>query len=351
MKFSVLIPVYNVEAFLDQCVASVMAQSHSDFEILLVDDGSTDMSPQKCDDYQRRYPETIRVFHSENKGLISARRIGIANAAGDYCVFVDSDDYVRKDLLKTLNRHLEEDQSIDILLYSYSYMTDGKRVKDHPRIADDGTIWEEDGKKELYEKLAFTNEITPIWIKACRTALLQSDPTDYSVYYRKNMAEDVLQSLYPVTYAKRIKYISDPLYCYRYNGQSISRNYTPDSFQRMDTTHVYHKVKEYLPMWGMDKEEYVSRLNARWFDLAMYFFRKCYTNAKSRRDKRVVMDYDWNAMIPCHDIRSYAENVNQSNLKIYRWYSEKKMLRLDAYFFKNQLYGSYKSLKHAAHNR
>lgn len=92
MLFSVVIPVYNVEKYLDQCIQSVLSQDYSDYEIILVDDGSTDSSSLICDNYSKQYKQ-IKTIHKENGGLSDARNAGIKHAEGDYICFIDSDDY------------------------------------------------------------------------------------------------------------------------------------------------------------------------------------------------------------------------------------------------------------------
>ena len=92
MLFSVVVPVYNVEKYLDECIESLTCQSFKDFEVVLVDDGSTDSCPQMCDDYASRYPN-IKAVHKANGGLSDARNVGIKNASGDYICFLDSDDW------------------------------------------------------------------------------------------------------------------------------------------------------------------------------------------------------------------------------------------------------------------
>ena len=92
-KISVIIPVYNVEKYLDKCVNSVIAQTYQNLQIILVDDGSTDASPVMCDEYAEKYSQ-IQVIHKKNGGLSSARNAGLDLASGDYITFLDSDDYV-----------------------------------------------------------------------------------------------------------------------------------------------------------------------------------------------------------------------------------------------------------------
>lgn len=97
---SVVIPVFNVEKYLRKCIDSVLNQSYKDYEIVLIDDGSTDDSGRICDEYAKN--EKIRVIHKENGGLADARNVGIDNSFGEYITFLDSDDYIKNDYLSTL---------------------------------------------------------------------------------------------------------------------------------------------------------------------------------------------------------------------------------------------------------
>ena len=94
MKLSVIIPVYNAQTYLDGCLKSVFEQRVHDFEVLLVDDGSTDQSGDLCDSFARLYPEQVRVIHQKNCGLSSARNVGLDQSAGDIITFLDADDRV-----------------------------------------------------------------------------------------------------------------------------------------------------------------------------------------------------------------------------------------------------------------
>lgn len=94
---SIVVPVYNMEKFLPRCMDTLVSQS-SDYEIILVDDGSTDRSPELCDDYRQRYPSLVRVIHKRNSGLSSARNAGIEAAKGTYVIFPDPDDWVESEL-------------------------------------------------------------------------------------------------------------------------------------------------------------------------------------------------------------------------------------------------------------
>ena len=110
---SVIVPVYNVEKYLRQCIDSILKQSFQNFELLLIDDGSPDESGKICDEYAAK-DGRVRVFHKENGGVSSARNMGLDNAAGQWVAFVDSDDYVGEDYLANLFKYASDDTGLVI---------------------------------------------------------------------------------------------------------------------------------------------------------------------------------------------------------------------------------------------
>ena len=117
MKLSIIVPIYNVAPYLRNCVDSLLAQDISDYEIILVDDGSPDECPQICDQHAEQY-SNIKVMHQANAGLSAARNSGIKVATGDYIMFVDSDDYLQPNVLGTLMEQVERDD-LDVLRFRY----------------------------------------------------------------------------------------------------------------------------------------------------------------------------------------------------------------------------------------
>ena len=116
MKLSVIVPVYNVEQYLERCVQSIVAQNLTDYEIILVDDGSTDTSGVLCDELQRLF-DNIRVIHQSNGGLSAARNTGLSVAQGRYITFVDSDDELYPNTLKENIEFLFHNPEVDMLEY------------------------------------------------------------------------------------------------------------------------------------------------------------------------------------------------------------------------------------------
>ena len=119
MTFSFIVPVYNVEKYLEKCLDSLLAQSYKDFEIIVVNDGSPDNSQSIIDKYVARYPDKVKGYAKQNAGVSAARNYGIARAIGEYLVFVDSDDYVAEDMLAKLKAVIDED-SPDVLGFNFT---------------------------------------------------------------------------------------------------------------------------------------------------------------------------------------------------------------------------------------
>ena len=127
VKVSVIIPAYNVECFIEQCIDSILAQSFDDFELILVDDGSTDRSGVICDEYTN-IDARVKVVHQPNAGLPAARKVGINIAQGDYVLFVDADDWVDPQHIESLVKKAEKDKA-DVVLCGFIYEYPRKQVR------------------------------------------------------------------------------------------------------------------------------------------------------------------------------------------------------------------------------
>ena len=214
MKFSILVPVYNVEKYLEQCVESLLNQTYKgEYEIILVNDGSTDSSGKICDKYSEEYPEKFKVIHKKNEGLVSARQVGIEAATGEFCLFVDSDDFVEYELLDSVFDIIDEDNKTDIIVFNMNYYDGTNKTQRKNYFNQNEIIFSSENKKELYEALIGTSSVTSLCLKAVKTYILKNDPTDYSQYYQKNMAEDWFRSIHLLTAAEKIVYINKHRNC------------------------------------------------------------------------------------------------------------------------------------------
>lgn len=289
--FSILIPVYNVEKYLSVCLESVLQQSFTDYEIILVDDGSKDSSGQICDEYAVRYPNIIRVLHKENQGQISARVAGLQLAKGNYVCFLDSDDCWMENTLSRLHDTIEETNS-DVVLFCWNRIDEcGKVLSDTiPALfPQQGTI----GKKIVFERMLSTALINPLWAKCSKLELFDID-TDYSNFYKIQNGEDLIQSL-PVLYrANSFYYLAEPLYLYRVNTASITHVYRKGQHQTMNI--VRPLLYSYLEKLGLDSEE--NKVSFFHFYLSSLWesIQSAYNGISSIEERESVLD----------DLRSYV---------------------------------------------
>ncbi len=222
---SVLVPVYNVEKYLRRCLDSILKQTYTDYEVVLVDDGSTDQSGSLCDAYAAEH-DCIRVIHQKNAGLAQVRNVSLAAARGEYITFVDSDDAIEPTYLEVLMRDLQE-TGADISICSWSEVSDdGVRTELTWDLKEQGfQIWttQQAVKSLLYQKGIDNNT----WGKLYTRAVLQD-----VVFPAGRVYEDIAVAYQIFLKGKRICYRPEALYLYTSNTTGISQSaFTP---RRMD---------------------------------------------------------------------------------------------------------------------
>ena len=220
MLFSIIIPVYNVEKYLGECIESILNQIFTDYEIILVDDGATDSSGRICDFYAEKHSQ-ITVIHKPNGGSSDARNVGTAAAKGDYIIYVDSDDYVISSaFLENLHNHLN-DKKTDIVLYKFREFADGEtKLKPCSFSLERAASLEstDDILSFLVSNDAF---YACAWTKAIRRGLL----TDSGILFEKGLTgEDNEWYLHLLASSDcAISVIDKPYIAYRQRSGSISK--------------------------------------------------------------------------------------------------------------------------------
>ncbi len=209
-KISVIVPVYNVKEYLDECIESILDQSYNAFELLLIDDGSTDGSGDMCDRWQEK-DERIRVIHKENKGVSDARNVGIDHAQGEYITFVDSDDVIHKECLKRMH---------EIALHYQADIVQCKTVRRQDRLG------ESNEKRIVYSNF----EALKIYflmhgiLDACWAKLYHRSILGEIRFPLVKIHEDVLTTYKFIARAKKVVVTSDALYWYRLRDNSITNS-------------------------------------------------------------------------------------------------------------------------------
>lgn len=244
LKFSIIVPIYNVEKYLRHCLDSIRSQTYPNFELILVNDGSTDSCGEICEEYQAK-DERIQIINQENRGLLAARRIGIKAATGDYIIHVDSDDYIINTLLEKLYDKILETEC-DLLLYGYSRADNAgnilKSISFDELPTTDGYV----ARKEIIRAMLTGTQYNSLWAKCAKKAIVDSD-TDYSIYGRLMIMEDLFQSIPLIEKADKICIIKEPLYIYRVVPGSMSLQIRRDYIHHFMTVfdRLYKLVQEY----------------------------------------------------------------------------------------------------------
>lgn len=164
MKFSIIIPVYNVEKYLKKCLNSIVNQTYKDFEAIIVNDGSLDGSQSIIDEYQKNYPQLIKSYIKENGGLSDARNYGIAKASGEFIIFVDSDDYLDIELLTNLEKLITDSNQLDVIGYNAKIVYLGKNAKTDKLTKPE--FYNLDGISSIKELIEGKQYFEPAWLYA-----------------------------------------------------------------------------------------------------------------------------------------------------------------------------------------
>lgn len=218
MKFSIIIPVYNVESYLEKCIQSILQQKYKDIELLLIDDGSEDNSGKICDKYVE-IDERIKIVHQVNKGVSVARNVGIKMAKGDYIVFVDSDDYILSDdFLDKIYEKIKESNA-DIIVYGCRRISEktGEIVEySYSNLENVNHVEIEDRISWLIEHDKFSSSS---WMHIVKIEYLKDNKLFFDEGYKTS--EDLEWIIRVMSYNPKIIGVNDTSYVYRIREGSL----------------------------------------------------------------------------------------------------------------------------------
>lgn len=247
MFITVGIPVYNVELYLEECLESILKQTEKDFEIVLVDDGSTDNSPIICDYYAKNYPSVIRVIHKEHNGSLLTRRVCLKEAKGEFIYLMDSDDkLIDTDAFKKVRKIIQQ-TNCDIVLFA---ITRNETTKE-PLVNlpfNHMEVFVGRKREALYELFVSGDSMNSL-CKFIFSRKLADFDADYSVYKNVICVTDAFQAIAIVSNANRIVAIKDVFYYYRRNHGSITKSFNINVFESYKTYST--RLEGYLHKWGM----------------------------------------------------------------------------------------------------
>ena len=244
MRYSVIVPVYNVEKFLAKCLDSILNQDFDDYEIIAVNDGSTDSSLEILNEYSKK-TDKIKVINQDNKGLGGARNTGIDVASGDYLVFIDSDDYVDNQMLSQLNSVLSTN-SFDILAFECFQVDINNNIIDFKVDSDDGSL------SKISSKLFCTFEPTA-WSKIYKRDLFISS----NIRFPERLWYEDLATVYRlIPFADKIGYLKKPLYYYVQQPGSIT--HSANTIRMMEIITAFNMIQSYFKENGFFEEYYAE---------------------------------------------------------------------------------------------
>lgn len=226
-KVTVVVPVYNAEKYLNECVESIRNQTYTNLEIILVDDGSKDNSPQLCDTLQK-LDNRIRVIHKENEGAGKSRNRGIDAATGEYILFVDSDDYIKPDLVKKCMDSIAGEDAAMVMYGVQNVDESGKIIGEKVPYSDQYVFEKEEVQDIFLPEMIFSEN------KKVRNL---ETPASMANFYslgvikktgwrfeseREYISEDFYSRLKLYRYIEKLVVINKALYCYRHGHESLS---------------------------------------------------------------------------------------------------------------------------------
>jgi glycosyltransferase involved in cell wall biosynthesis len=233
-KISIIVPIYNVEKYLEKCISSLLDQSFTDFELILVNDGSPDNCGKICDDFKEK-DSRIKVIHLENGGVCRARNKGMELATGDFYVFVDSDDWVEKDFMKDFVDHIEDDETL--IIQDCNRDNDEKSETHFFGFQNKSFVLKEDFGKLFHENAHYVPGGYP-WNKLYSAKIIKENNLQFDPAIK--LADDEKWNFEYLVHIKKLKFVENANYHYIYNPGSISNQARP--FER-ELTRFAFKAK------------------------------------------------------------------------------------------------------------
>lgn len=323
--FSIVIPVYNVEQYLEESVNSVLLQienDQNDIEIILVDDGSTDNSGRICDELVKEYPELIKAYHKENEGLLLTRRFGFLRANGKYIVNCDSDDTYEPFALNELRRILGFTEP-DVIIYNANSWDGDLKSPYYKDVFTQEEMCEVQ-KNDVLNEYFKTASVVSMCGKIFKRDCLDFEK-DYSKYYKQSFGEDTIQSAEIYTNAERIVYLNKELYNYRC-GSGMTQKFNQRYFNEFKL--INQDIEQYSQKWKLD-------------DFNHLLAEKIFTGVA-----RAITQSRYNKQMSKRERFLYFDKIRQDELvkKYERYYMKdktclKKSYKLINELFLKQMYG------------
>lgn len=285
-KLSIVIPVYNVERYLEECLKSIINQQYKDYEILLINDGSTDYSGEICERYSEVY-SNIKLFHKDNGGLADTRNFGIRKARGEYILFIDSDDYINRGSLNEIIRITEEDEEADVIfLKAVKVFPNGEKERLDELLEKDRIY--QTNKNDVID---YVSNLAKFPASACTKLVKKDFIIKNKLYFKKGLlSEDIDWSIQLVITANKFNCCTAEYYNYRQARVGSITN----KKNKKNIEDLFYIIKKWASL-NEDSNEYqvyINRIAAYEYIILLSY----YGNRRKEFDKQFkkkLKKYDW----------------------------------------------------------
>lgn len=304
IKVSVIVPVYNVEKFIDKCLNSLVKQSLKEIEIIVVNDGTKDNSQKIIDKYVKKYPDKIKSYIKENGGQGSARNYGLKKATGEYIGYVDSDDFVEKDMYKKLYNKAKENNYDIVVCGNYNVSEDYQNKNIDAFINNYNT----DLENIFFGKMA-------VWNKIYKRDILIKNKLEFK---EKVWYEDLAFTLKAIMNSNTFAFIDEPLYDYLIREGSTMNN--SNVKRNLEILEAFNDILSYIQ--HNKKEEYFSKIEFLAIDhiyiSAIVRVLKAEADDKVKRETiNKLLDY-MNKKFPNYKNNKYINTLSKNRKIIYK---------------------------------
>lgn len=280
---SIIIPVYNVEQYIEECLNSILNQSFENYEIICIDDASTDTSCEIIQKYAQKNAHIRLLKNIKNKGQSHARNRGIKEAVGEYIMFVDSDDILQKDSMEKINELLHKYAEIEILYYDAEVRDEGKWAKEQPKMRLEQNLKETGNVctgQELFVQLQRESFlIDQVWRQIIKRDFLEEKKI---TFYEGIYHEDGIFSLYCALDANKVVYVAEPFYIYRRRDNS--------TMSTMNIKRVQSYFIFFIELWNRWKNGIWSEDIDKLFEEYLYNIYKMYISKLNYYPNRELRD-------------------------------------------------------------
>jgi len=321
---SIIIPVYNAELYIEQCLNSIYNQTYTNYEIILVDDGSTDQSPKICDSLSQKNNQT-RVIHKKNGGAADSRNVGLSEAKGEYVIFVDSDDFwSERHCLEKLIAAINTYPKSDFIGFNLQYYWNDNKIQKWPQYGVD--ITGEKNKDELINKLIKTGSFP---VSPCTKIIKHSFLKKYNInFYKGIVGEDILWFQEILEKAKEFHLINEYLYNYRKSiSTSVSGNMNLKKFN--DFLFILEKTVQYIPESSFTPQSKRAILSFTAYNLCIllgevrYLDKQtCTKKLNTLKEYLWLLDYDLNPKVKKCKLAIKLLGLNITSNLLYQYISK-----------------------------